>query len=438
MKVVYLVAGAGGMYCGTCLRDNRLAAALRRQGRDLVLIPLYTPIRTDEPDVSERAVSYGGINVYLQHRWGLFRHLPKVLDRLLGARALLRIAGRFAARTRPEQVGALTVSVLRGGDGLQRRQLRQLIERVRSHRPTVVHLPNLMFVGIARELKEHLGAQVFCSLAGEDVFLDALQEPYRRQALTLIGEGAAHVDAFVAPTNYYASCAAGRFGLDPSRVHQVPLGVGVHDVGEAACPSDEPFTIGYLARICPEKGLHVLMKAFARLVQLRKPVRLRVAGYLSPQDRPYFEKAVASLKNQGLEQHFEYVGEVTRAQKLAFLRSLHLLSVPTVVQESKGLYVLEAMASGVPVVQPRHGSFPELIEATGGGLLYDTDRPDALTEALARLMDDHALRESLAERGRRSVHESFTDEVMARKTWELYERLAGSDRGDARAATTGA
>ena len=150
-------------------------------------------------------------------------------------------------------------------------------------------------------------------------------------------------------------------------------------------------------RACAAKA--GLVEAFARLVQTPKQARLRVAGYLSPQDRPYFDKVVASLKNQGLEQHFEYVGEVTRAQKLAFLRSLHLLSVPTVVQESKGLYVLEAMACGVPVVQPRHGSFPELIEATGGGLLYDTDRPDALTEALARLMKDSALRKSLADRG---------------------------------------
>ncbi|MCZ6539665.1 MAG: glycosyltransferase family 1 protein, partial [Chloroflexi bacterium] len=53
MKVAYLTAGAGGMYCGSCMRDNTLAAALLRSGRDVVLIPIYSPIRTDEADVSQ-------------------------------------------------------------------------------------------------------------------------------------------------------------------------------------------------------------------------------------------------------------------------------------------------------------------------------------------------------------------------------------------------
>ena len=190
------------MYCGTCLRDNRLAAALRRQGRDFVLIPLYTPIRTDETDVSEREVSYGGISLYLQQEIRLFRSLPAVFDRLLSARWLLRIAGRLAGRTRPDQLGALTISVLQGGNGHQVNQLRRLIERLQEIGPTIIHLPNLMFVGVARDLKENLNATIFCSLAGEDVFLDALRQPYRQQALALIRDGAADVDAFVAPTRY--------------------------------------------------------------------------------------------------------------------------------------------------------------------------------------------------------------------------------------------
>jgi hypothetical protein len=117
MKVAYLTAGAGGMYCGSCLRDNTLAAALIRQGRDVVLIPIYSPIRTDEPDVSTPAVYYGGINVYLQHRSALFRLLPRAFDRILDAPGLLRRALRNAGSAPPELAGPLTLSILRGEAG---------------------------------------------------------------------------------------------------------------------------------------------------------------------------------------------------------------------------------------------------------------------------------------------------------------------------------
>ncbi len=426
MRVAYLIAGAGGMYCGTCLRDNRLAAALRRQGRDFVLIPLYTPIRTDETDVSEGEVSYGGISLYLQQEIPLFRSLPAVFDRLLSARWLLRTAGRLAGRTRPDQLGALTVSVLQGSNGYQVNQLRRLIERLQEVCPTIIHLPNLMFVGVARDLKESLNVTIFCSLAGEDVFLDALRQPYRQQALALIRDGAADVDVFVAPTRYYASHAASHFGLDAALVHYVPMGIDVHDTGDPAPSPHDDFTIGYLARICPEKGLHVLCETFARLRQAGRRCRLRAAGYLGPADRAYYKDILANLRLQGLAERFEYVGEVTRQQKLAFLSTLHVLSVPTVYRESKGLYVLEAMACGVPVVQPRHGSFPELIEATGGGLLYDPNESGTQAEALARLMEDGKLRNRLAAEGAEAVHNMFTTELMASKTWALYEKHAAS------------
>lgn len=112
-----------------------------------------------------------------------------------------------------------------------------------------------------------------------------------------------------------------------------------------------------------------------------------------------------------------------RPGKLEFFQSLDVLSVPTIYRESKGLFVLESLACGVPVVQPRHGSFPELIEATGGGRLYEPGDADALADAIAELMDDPALRAKLGEAGRNAVRASFSDEVMAEETWKVYERF---------------
>src|SRR6187402_3124675 len=67
MTIAILAAGAGDMYCGSCLRDDALAAALIRAGQRVVLVPMYTPLRTEDGSVAGGEVFYGGVNVYLQH-----------------------------------------------------------------------------------------------------------------------------------------------------------------------------------------------------------------------------------------------------------------------------------------------------------------------------------------------------------------------------------
>ncbi|MEK6797469.1 MAG: glycosyltransferase family 4 protein [Planctomycetota bacterium] len=457
LRVAYLAAGAAGMYCGSCLRDNRVAASLLSMGRDVVLIPLYTPLTTDERDVSREPIYYGGINVFLQQRFRLFRALPGWLGRVLDTPAILRRVVRWSSEVKPEDLGALTVSVLRGEHGAQRRELQKLIDGLRVIRPDIVHLPNLPFLGVARAIKAALRVPVVCTLSGEDIFLDALQEPYRTTAFDLIREAAAQVDAFVAVTRYYAGHAAGHFSLPGDRIHVVPMGVRVEDFEGEPMASNEPFNIGCLARICPAKGLHQLCEAVVRLRtgQTARGVdsaradtgesmplagtgrqaaggapardcRVLAAGHLSPADRPYLERIKTDLARAGHADALHYLGEVSREEKVRLLRSIQVLSVPTVYHEAKGLYVLEALAAGVPVVQPNHGSFPELIEATGGGLLYDPTGKDpvgALAEAIARLMDDPGERRRLGERGRSVVRARFSDRIMAEETWRVYERL---------------
>src|SRR5207249_7617003 len=112
MRITYTTAGAAGMYCGSCMHDNTLAAALTRLGHDVLLVPTYTPIRTDEIDVSQKRVFFGGINVYLQQKLSLFRHTPWFLDRLLDAPRLLRWVSRFAVKTQAAELGELTISML--------------------------------------------------------------------------------------------------------------------------------------------------------------------------------------------------------------------------------------------------------------------------------------------------------------------------------------
>lgn len=426
MKVAYLTAGAGGMYCGSCMRDNTLAAALIRKKRDVTLIPVYSPIRVDEPDVSTDRVYYGGINVFLQQKSALFRHAPRLLDRLLDSPRLLERAMRRAGSARTEELGPLTLSILRGEEGAQRRELEKLIEGLGPLRPDVVHLPNAMFVGLARSLREALDAAVVCSLTGEDIFLESLPSPHREEAYELIRRAAGDVHGFFSVTRYYGEYARRRFGVSEDRLYAVPMGIRVDDIPPA--PANRggagPFTLGYLARVCPEKGLHLLCEAFIRLHDRGLRPRLKIAGYVPEGSREYLEEIRSCLSERGLDDFVDWLGEVDRAGKLAMLGSCDVFSVPTVYREAKGIYVLEALAHGVPVVQPAHGSFPELIGATGGGVLFEPCDAGELADVIERLMGDEAERRRLGAEGLRAVREHFTDERMAEAAWDAFERIA--------------
>ncbi len=426
MKIAYIAAGAAGMYCGTCIHDNTLAAALQRRGHDVALIPTYTPIRTDETDVSMNRVFYGGINVYLQQKSTLFRHTPWMFDRLLDNPALLNGLSHFSGSTSAKDLGSLTVSVLQGEEGQQKKELAKLIKWLKdSYRPDIVQLTNSMFVGFAREMKKMLGVPILCALQGEDIFLEDLIEPYKSQALQLLQARASDVDGYIAPCQYYADFMGEYLDVPANKIDVVHLGLNLseHGVGQQNLP-ETPFIIGYLARICPEKGLHLLVDAFHRLTAKVGPdkIRLKVAGYLGKKDEPYLEKLVKQIDAWGLSEVFDYWGEVDRHQKIDFLNGLHVLSVPTTYKESKGLFILEALANGVPVVQPRHGNFPELIAATGGGVLVDAESPDAIAEGILQLIDNPDHRETLGQQGKETVHREFSDEVMAEATLAVYEK----------------
>lgn len=437
MRIAYLTAGAGGMYCGSCMRDNTLAAALRRQGREVHLLPVYSPIRTDEEDVSESRVLFGGINVYLDQKSALFRRLPRWVHRLLDAPGLLRLATRRIGSTSPRVLGDLTVSVLRGDHGPQRRELDAMLEVLAHLRPDVVHLPNLFFTGLARTIAGRLGAAIVCTLTGEDLFLDALPDAHRAESLRLIRAAACDVHAYVAVTRYYGAYAAQRFGIPDERVHHVPLGIHASDgdradertdASAATDDSNRHPVVGYLARIGPEKGLHLLVEAFIKLHQTGRRCRLAIAGYLPHANRSYLADVRRRLSAAGLDPFVDFHGEVNHDRKCRLLRACDVFSVPTIYHEAKGLYVLEALAQGAPVVQPAHGSFPELVEATGGGLLCKPCDADDLARTIAGLIDDADLRRRLGETGRRAVREAFTDERMAEAAWKVFEHGTAAAR----------
>jgi len=266
---------------------------------------------------------------------------------------------------------------------------------------------------------------IVCTLQGDDIFLEALPEPARGQALDLIRQHCRQIDGFIATSLYYADFMTQYFEIPKERIHVIYPGSKLNGhAGRQREANEEPYTIGYFARICPEKGLHVLAQAFERLALSpgAPPCHLRVSGWLGDNNKEYFNGIRRQLQNSGLGPRFEHRESPDHPSKVKFLQGLDVLSVPTTYREPKGLYVLEALANGVPVVQPRHGSFPELLEKTGGGLLVNPDDPEDLAQALRRLGDDRAHREELGRKGRAAVHRHFTADVMAEETLRVYER----------------
>jgi glycosyltransferase involved in cell wall biosynthesis len=207
----------------------------------------------------------------------------------------------------------------------------------------------------------------------------------------------------------------------------VPLGIAFDGYARRRSPPGR-FTVGFFARIAREKGLHLLAEAY---IHLRRRMgsddaRLEAAGYLGRADRPYLDAVRATLSKAGLGSEFVYRGEVDREGKLAFLQGLDVLSVPAVYDEPKGMFLLEAMASGVPVVQPRRGAFTEIVERTGGGLLVVPDDPQALADGLLTLWQDRPLAEALGQRAWDGVRAHHSIAQSAARTVEVYREVVGT------------
>ena len=427
MNILSITAGAAGMYCGSCLRDNALAVELLRRGHRVTLLPLYTPTNPDETNVSHKRVLFGGISIYLQQYSAFFRKSPRWLDRLLDAPWIINAFASRSLSTDPRLLGDMTISMLEGDRGVLRKEFDKLLEWLAAEPvPDVINLPNSLLIGLAAPLKRALGRPVCCTLQGEDLFLNGLIEPYRSQAIDLIRRQVSDVDRFLSVSDAYVPVMSAMLGIGADRISVVPLGINLSGYQRRARGGDT-FRVGYFARVAPEKGLHVLAEAY-QLLRARTPqapMRLEAAGYMAPAQAPYLEDVTAGLRKAGLAGEFTYHGTVDRDGKLAFLQSLDVLSVPATYDEPKGVFLLEAMACGVPVVQPRRGAFTEIVEKTGGGILVAPDDPAALAGALYDLWADGATNERLGEQGFAGVREQYDITKSTDRLMDVYSEITG-------------
>lgn len=415
------------MYCGNCFRDNALVAEFRKQGHEVLMIPLYLPMTLDEENQSTGIpVFFSGINVYLEQKLPLLGKMPGWLHKQFASPGLLKWAAGRAAKTRASDLGDMTLSMIRGEEGNQVREIEELVTYLRQHQvPDVISLSNALLVGMARKIKRALSVPVVCMLQGEDSFLDGLPDSFRQKTWETLAERCREIDLFISPSKYFAEVMGPRLKIPAEKMVIVHNGINL-DGFAAENPAPNPPVLGFFARMCREKGLDTVAEAFILLKKRDrvKNLKLHVGGAMGPSDEALVNELKLRLQGNGVLGDVTFFSNLTREQKQQFFRRISVMSVPAMYSEAFGLYLLEAWAAGVPVVQPPAAAFPELVEATGGGLIARSATPEALADGIEEVLSDEQRRIAMGRSARKAMEERFTSAAMARNMAEAFGRVA--------------
>ena len=431
MKIIQIVPGFGGtFYCGNCLRDSALVQSLRKQGHDALTIPMYLPLTLNsETQTDGIPVFYGAVNLYLKQNYPWLRNMPRFVERLLNSGPILRIAAHKAGSTRAEGLEEMTESMLLGKEGNQGKELEELVDFLRKEQPDIVHLSNALLLGLARQIREEIKVPVICSLQDEDVWVDAMHESYRERIWNLMAERGKDVDAFVAVSHFYAGVMQQRMKIPDEKIHVVHIGLNPASY-EPSPPATDPPAIGFLSRMNEENGFGLLIDAFIELKRNERfaPLRLYATGGMTGDDKVFIRRQVQKLKRAKLEDLVEIQDEYHPDSLREFFRKISLLSVPVLKGEAFGLYQLEALASGVPLVQPAIGAFPEIIEATGGGVVYQPNTSSALAIKLAEVLDSNTQLIEMSIKGIETVSSKFDCRSLTGKMVDIYQLILEDHR----------
>ena len=425
MKIAQLTPGSGdNFYCENCLRDAALVKAVRNNGHDMIMIPMYLPLQTDkEEKLANAPIFFGGINVYLQQKMKLFRNTPRWLDKILDSPKLLGLVAKKASMTSASDLAETTISMLNGEHGRQVKELERLVDWLaeEENRPDIVCLSNLLLAGMAKEIKEKVGVPVVSLLQDEDGFIDGLGGDWAKQAWGILRERCENLDGFISVSRYYADVMKERLGLADEKVHVVRIGIDVDKFTSIKRCSDAG-AIGFLSRMCRGKGLDILVDAFIVLKkqEVFRQLKLKVTGGKTSADDEFINEQKRKLQATSLLADVEFIDEFFEEGKKEFFESIDVLCVPAREEAAYGLFVIEAFAAGVLVVEPDLGVFKELIEESKAGVVYEPNNPGWLAEVMEPILRDEGLRTEYSINGRKAARELFDVKQSAKNLVKLF------------------
>lgn len=428
MKIIQITPGSGdNFYCENCLRDQALLRTLNSKGHEIKMVPLYLPIRLDSPAVSvDTPIFFGGVNVYLQQKMGLFRKTPRWLDSVFDNRSLLAAVSKKEGMTSSKDLGETTISMLKGEDGNQVKELDRLIEWLSTDikKPDVIIISNVLLAGLAAALRKRLRVPIVCLLQDEEAFLDGLGEPYRKTAWDLLRKCSRDIDAFISVSKSYGERMAPRLGLDDKKLNTVYMGIDINEFQPADSPPEKQ-TIGFLSRMSPERGLDTLVETFIMLKKEPdfKTCQLHISGGKSDANEPFIREIKHRLETAGVADDVKFMPEFLGEGRRKWLKELTVMCVPEKEEAAYGLFALESQAAGVPIVVPKIGTFPELLELTGGGMLVDIHSPRFFAAVLSPLLRDPESAHELGKKGREGIIKHFDIQKTAEDLTTLLEKV---------------
>jgi glycosyltransferase involved in cell wall biosynthesis len=426
MQVIHIVPGTGGsFYCGNCLRDSTYVQALRKEGIDALKIPMYLPIFSDEHDLTDIPVFYGAISLYLKHKYPILRKAPAWFDKVLNSGLALKFAAKMSGSTRAKGLEDMTISMLLGELGGQKEELDKMVDWIAEHcEADVIHLSNALLIGLARRFQEKLDVLVVCSLQDEDVWVNAMDDHFKKKTWGLMSERANDVDAFIAVSDFYAGVMKEQMNIASEKLYSSYISVDPEDYSYINS-SEKAFTIGYISRMCEENGLEVLVDAF--ILFKKKPgkdnVKLILTGGSTGDDQDFLKMIKNKISEAGISEDVVYHKDFENEGRHEFFSKVSLISVPVLEGEAFGMYLLEAMASGVAVVQPALGAFPEIVGISEGGIIFQPNKPEELAKALDDLHMDPDKLSSLSEKGREGITRHFSIHDQASRMMKFYKQI---------------
>ncbi|NSW95191.1 MAG: glycosyltransferase family 4 protein [Bacteroidales bacterium] len=432
MKIIYLVTGSGGsFYCGNCYRDMLYVRAIRKvPGIEAKAVPLYLP--PDKSVISgegfEKQVFFGAISMYLREKVPFLRNMPAFFDKFFDAPPFLKFAARQSGTTSTEGYEELTINMIEGDNAFRKQEVERLVSHlIENGKPDIIHLSNALILGLARQLKKRLDVKVVCSILNEDDWIEEMAEPYRSRAWKMIAAESVHVDMFITPSQYYKSFFISKTRINGDNIMVVPLGFDPGREHETR-PERKPSSVGFFSRISKNNGFDKLVDAFILLKSSNTvpDLTLKICGGYTGIDKPFILEQIKKVKKAGLQKDIRIYPEFEGEKKAEFFRDVDIISVPVRKYDGYGLYILEANSEGVPVVQPSTGAFPELVEKTGGGVIYSPDTVTELASRLQELLNNEELLRKLGNDGSKKVREEFSLTRMSEGLAEVYKKTTGN------------
>ena len=428
MKVAFLVTGSGGsFYCSNCYRDMLYLRAVKNlPGMDAIAIPLYLPPEKIYVETGfDTNVFFGAISLYIREKVPFLGNMPAFIDKILDAPPLLRIAAKSAGTVRTEGLEDLTLNMISSHITTRENEVRRLVRYLKKNgKPDVIQLSNALIIGLARQIKEQMDVKIVCSLQNEDDWLNEMAEPFQSRAWQMIAEESESIDAFISPSTYYKEYFLSMSGISGDNVFVVPSGLDLAESSERSRIPGNP-AIGFFSRVSYHNGFDKLVDAFIILKREKNfsNLLLNVCGGYTSDDKPFIRQQIDKIKTAGFKSSVKiYPGFAGRGKK-EFLDSIDIMSVPVRKYDGYGLYILEANASGIPVVQPATGAFPEILATTGGGILYNPDDTETLAANIRALLSDKVMSGKLGELGRQRTNTLLTHMNMAEGMYKVYKSL---------------